>query len=169
MELPKFERASVQGKEVVFYLVHVCSGHRKWKLNKRFNDFYDLDKEMRKKHGQMPPLPPKTYFPLKYDHDIEERRQRLHLYLQELMNRVDMRTNPAFRKFIELDEQIPESVMYQPIKIASINDLPQGGRDYELVPERGLIFIAMAEMNIANRIDSYITNVSEPLPFDAFV
>lgn len=55
-------------------MVHVCSGHKKWKLSKRFNDFYDLDRDMKLKHSNMPTIPPKTYFPLKYDHDIEDRR-----------------------------------------------------------------------------------------------
>lgn len=74
VELPKFERQFVDGKDVVFYNVHVASGNKKWRLQKRYNHFSDLDKEMRLKHANMPPMPPKTYFPLKYDHDIEDRR-----------------------------------------------------------------------------------------------
>jgi len=88
---------------------------------------------MRVKHSNLPQLPPKTYFPLKYDHDIEERRVKLHLYLLEMMNRVDMRTSPVFRRFIEIDKQVPESVMYQPVKVAQISDLQLGGRDFVLV------------------------------------
>jgi len=121
--LPKFERQFVDGKDVVFYNVHVASGNRKWKLQKRYNHFSDLDREMRLKHANMPAMPPKTYFPLKYDHDIEDRRQKLHFYLQDIVNRVDMRTNPIFRKFVEIDSQIPESVSYHPLKQASISDL----------------------------------------------
>ena len=81
----------------------------------------------------MPAMPPKTWFALQYDHDIEDRRQKLHFYLQEIVNRVDMRTSPIFRKFIEIDTQIPESVSYHPIKQASVSDLQLGGRDFELV------------------------------------
>lgn len=85
-------------------MVHVYAGQRKWTLQKRYNHFSDLDREMRLKHSNLPVLPPKTYFPLKYDKDIEDRRVGLHLYLQEMMNRVDMRTSSIFRKFIEIDE-----------------------------------------------------------------
>lgn len=49
--------------------------------------------------------------------------------------------------------------MYQPVKIAQINDLQLGGRDFELVLDKGLLFVAMSEMKIATRLDSYITNV----------
>ena len=116
----------------------------------------------------MPTLPPKTYFPLKYDHDIEDRRQKLHVYLQQIMNRVDMRTSPIFRKFIEIDKQIPESVMYSPVKVASITDLSLGGRDFEILLQKGLLFVAMSDMKITTRLDSYITNVSA-LSFHDFV
>lgn len=78
VDLPRYERQFIDGKDVVFYLVLVRSGTRKWQLQKRFNDFYDLDKEMRAKHSNMPVIPPKTYFPLKYDKDIEDRREKLH-------------------------------------------------------------------------------------------
>jgi len=75
----------------------------RWALQKRYNEFADFDKQMRVKHSQMPVLPPKTYFPLYYDKDIEDRRVKLSVYLQELMNRPDFRTAQIFRTFIELD------------------------------------------------------------------
>ena len=67
VELPKFEREYIGGKDVIFYIVYVCSGRKKWKLQKRFNEFFELDSLMRGKHANMPTLPPKTYFPLKLD------------------------------------------------------------------------------------------------------
>ena len=115
---------------------------------------------MRRKHANLPKLPAKTYFTLKTDAQLDGRRAALHTYLQEIVNRPDMRTNPIFRSFLEIDEQIPESVSYQPIKLAEITDLQLGGRDFCYVESRGLLFIAMSEMNIGNRLDSYITNVS---------
>ena len=96
----------------MFYIVKVCSGHRKWKLDKRFNEFYELDAIVRQKHPNLPKLPAKTYFPLKNAVDIENRRKQLNVYLQEIVNRPDMRTNPGFRKFLEIDQQVPESVAY---------------------------------------------------------
>ena len=77
-----------------------------------------------------------------------------------MVNRPDIRTNQAFRSFLELDDQIPESVTYQPVKIAELADLQLGGRDFCFCEERGALFVAMSEMNIGTRIDSYITNVS---------
>lgn len=44
-----------------------------------------------------------------------------------------MRTNPAFREFLELDTQIPESVTFSPVKLSELSDLSLGGRDFVLV------------------------------------
>lgn len=46
-----------------------------------------------------------------------------------------------------------------PVKIAEINDLPLGGRDFHFVEHLGVLFVAVSEMKIASRLDSYITNV----------
>jgi hypothetical protein len=76
-----------------------------------------------------------------------------------LVNRLDMRTNSHFRDFLELDTQIPEAVVNTPVKIAEIPDLNLGGRDFILLREEGLLFVAESDMNVASRLDSYFTNV----------
>ena len=114
---------------------------------------------VRQKHPNLPKLPAKTYFPLKNAADIENRRKQLHDYVMDIINRPDMRTNSAFRKFLEIDSQIPESVSYQPVKVATVQGLQLGVRDFQYVPHRGLLFVAMSEMSIGQRLDSYITNV----------
>ena len=73
-----------------------------------------------------------------------------------------MRTNASFRQFLEIDQQMPESVTYQPIKLAEITDLQLGGRDFCYIESRGFLFVAMSEMNIGSRLDSYITNFTMP-------
>eukprot|EP00349_Pseudokeronopsis_sp_Brazil_P009175 CAMPEP_0202961928 /NCGR_PEP_ID=MMETSP1396-20130829/6027_1 /ASSEMBLY_ACC=CAM_ASM_000872 /TAXON_ID= /ORGANISM="Pseudokeronopsis sp., Strain Brazil" /LENGTH=316 /DNA_ID=CAMNT_0049682157 /DNA_START=155 /DNA_END=1105 /DNA_ORIENTATION=- len=96
------------------------------------------------------------------NHDLNTRREQLHLYLQDLVNRQDMRTDTYFRSFLELDTQIPESVTYQPVKVAEMNDLNLGGRDFYYDRELHLMFVAMSDMNITSRIDAYLTNFSLP-------
>jgi hypothetical protein len=70
-----------------------------------------------------------------------------------------MRTDPHFREFLELDTKIPESVTYQPVKVAELSDLTLGGRDFLYLEEEGLMFVAMSDMNITSRLDAYLTNV----------
>jgi hypothetical protein len=66
--LPVFQRTfDDRGNEVVFYMVHVALGRRKWVLEKRYNNFSELDALMRPKHANLPQLPMKTFFKLKTD------------------------------------------------------------------------------------------------------
>lgn len=53
-----------RGNEVVFYVVHVCLGRRKWKVEKRYNNFSDLDSQLRVKYANLPKFPAKTFFKL---------------------------------------------------------------------------------------------------------
>ena len=71
-----------------------------------------------------------------------------------------MRTSSPFRSFLQLDTMIDGSVAFTPVKVAEISDLAQGGRDFIYLPTRKLMIVAMSEMKVATRIDSYLTNVS---------
>lgn len=71
-----------------------------------------------------------------------------------------MRTNPHFREFLELDTQLPESVVNTPVKVAELGDLNLGGRDFIYLKEEKLLFVAMSDMNITSRLDAYLTNVN---------
>lgn len=55
---------------------------------------------------------------------------------------------------------IARSAGFTPRKIAEVNDLMQGGRDFVYIEDKGILFVAMSEMKITNRLDSYLTNVS---------
>ena len=67
VELPRFERRFVGNKEVIFYQIYVAYGRRKWKIEKRYNDFFGLDSAARQMHPNLPKLPQKTFFTLKTD------------------------------------------------------------------------------------------------------
>lgn len=92
-----------QGKPVTFYRVVVKLGDRSWELWKRYSQFEGLDTDLRSKYPQLPKLPGKSFFKLAAKEDIHKRREELHNYLQDIVNRQDMRTNSHFRDFLELD------------------------------------------------------------------
>jgi PX domain len=88
---------------VVFFRILVSLGSRKWELWKRYSQFESLDADLRTKHPLLPKLPGKTFFRLQAKDDISKRREDLHGYLQDIVNRQDLRTNTFFREFLELD------------------------------------------------------------------
>jgi len=73
--------------------MRLCCGRQKWTLQKRFNEFSDINDALKDKHARMPVLPAKTYFPLKKSADIDDRAQQLNVYMKELVNRADMRSS----------------------------------------------------------------------------
>jgi hypothetical protein len=81
----------------------------------------------------LPKLPGKTFFRLQAKEDIGRRKDELRYYLSDIVNRQDMRTNSHFRDFLELDTQLPESVVNTPVKVAELPELNLGGRDFLLL------------------------------------
>ena len=71
-----------------------------------------------------------------------------------------MRTCNQFRKFIDIDNNCQNSQKFDAKKIGNIVDFPQGVRDFIYMPQYQSLIVAMSDMNIATRIDSYFTNVS---------
>ena len=87
MALPYFEERMSQGKAVTFFKIEVHLGTRKWELWKRYSQFETLDADLRAKHPQLPRLPGKTFFKLVAKEHITQRREELHNYLQDIVNR----------------------------------------------------------------------------------
>ena len=71
-----------------------------------------------------------------------------------------MRTSDDFRKFIDLEDFVPNSKKFEAKKIATMTDFKQGVRDFIYLPQYDSMFICMSDMNIVTRLDSYFTNVS---------
>lgn len=57
--------------------------------------------------------------------------------------------------------------MNTPIKVAELEELSLGARDFLYLKDEKLLIIAMSDMNIASRFDAYLTNVS--IAFNAIV
>ena len=70
------------GKSVTFYEVSVNLGRRVWKLEKRYNEFSELDKILRSKHPNLPNMPGKTFFAMTEKASIETRKTGLNSYLK---------------------------------------------------------------------------------------
>jgi hypothetical protein len=49
-----------------------------------------------------------------------------------------------------------------PIKLYEYIDLPLGVRDFYYYKDNNMLFIVCCDMNIASRVDAYITNVNLP-------
>jgi hypothetical protein len=67
-----------------------------------------------------------------------------------------------FRYFIDIDNNSPEMTCFTPKKLSELLDLPLGIRDFVHLKYEKIFFLALSDMNIASRIDAYLTNVNLP-------
>ena len=119
--MPSYEEKIIDRNSIVYYKMTVgfATGiKRQWTLEKRYSDFDALDKMLRELYPSILELPGKTFFKLSEAAYIESRRQALCKYMKALINRRDMRTCAAFRKFIDLDDNFPQSQKHEAKRIA---------------------------------------------------
>ena len=154
-----YEKA--EGKIVIFYQNVVQMGKKIWEIEKRYSQYNDLHFMLSKKYANLPKLPAKGFLKLNSE-GCELRRQELQIYVRDLARRSDLRTDPFFREFLELDLHNSKTMCYSPIKIAHLDELPLGIRDFHYISDKGFLFFALSEMKITSRIDSYFTNFTFP-------
>jgi hypothetical protein len=94
--------------------------NKTFKINKRYSEFYNLDKQLRKIFKELPDLPGRTFWPPKETKKLEKRRQGLSrylkvkisviyhrniltfLFLKGLFRRTDVINTDEFKNFINL-------------------------------------------------------------------
>ena len=138
VEVPSYvEKKMDAGKSnVIFYKVIVgfTKNNKRWFIEKRYSEFDALDKVIREFYPNIQKLPGKTLFKLSDQKQIEERRVVLNNYMRQLINRRDMRTCEAFKKFLNFDTHFPQSTHFDITKIAQMKDFVIGVRDFIYMP-----------------------------------
>ena len=66
------------------------------------------------------------------------------------------------KNFLELEKHSPNLTYNSPEKKYELTEIPLGIRDFYYLQEESIMFAACSDMNIASRVDSYITNVNLP-------
>lgn len=79
-----------------------------------------------------------------------------------MAKRTDIRSDPQFREFFELDSHNTSTLYFSPIKIAETDQMPIGVRDFIYVNDKAWMFVALSDMKLTSRLDSYLTNVNLP-------
>lgn len=162
VKIPTYVNEFEGSKEVTFYKVEISLEGTKWELKKRFNEFHELNEALKKNTGSLPPLPGKTLLAVKKPEEIDRRRDGLEQYLQALTGKVDVYANPAFVKFLELEEHKPDLAI-NPLDIrGSITHKMMGYRDIVFSPDRKFYYSVTSDPSTISRIDSYVTNLNMP-------
>lgn len=102
ISIPGYETKYASRKETVFYQINLGYKKRAWILEKRFNDFVELDKILKSKLGNVPPLPPKTFLKSKKEDFLVNRKCKLEIWLITLLARKDVFGVKVFIEFLEV-------------------------------------------------------------------
>ena len=164
IDIVDFQEKYIGGKVVTFYTVNVYDNYsrKKWILSKRYSEFEALHKNLAKLFPNVPSIPGKSLFKIKSSDALTKRKNHLESFLYQCVNRKDIMASDYIKDFLELDRHSPNLTFNSPKNQNELGNLPLGVRDFFYFQEENLIFIACSDMNIASRVDSYITNVNLP-------
>jgi hypothetical protein len=164
VSIPTYTEKYLDKKNVVFYNIEVYNNYSKikWPLEKRYSQFEDLREALAKLLSGVSTLPGKSFFKVSSIDALNKRKISLELFLRDCVTRKDIMTNETFREFIEIDKHSPELSANGPQKLSEFSEFPLGIRDFIYLKCHNIMLLACADMNIASRIDAYITNVNLP-------
>ena len=164
VDISEFQEKYIGGKVVTFYTVNVYDNfsRKKWVLSKRYSEFEALHKNLSKLIANVPTIPGKSLFKVKSSDALTKRKIHLESFLVQCVNRKDIMASDYIKDFLELDRHSPNLTFNSPEKKYELTQLPLGIRDFYYLNEENIMFAACSDMNIASRVDSYITNVNLP-------
>ena len=164
IDISEFHEKYIGGKVVTFFTINVYDNfsRKKWTLSKRYSEFEALHKNLAKLIPNVPTIPGKSFFKIKSSDALTKRKNHLELFLHQCVNRKDIMASDYIKDFLELDRHSPNLTFNSPEKKYELKELPLGIRDFYYFNDEKIIFVACSDMNIASRVDSYITNVNLP-------
>ena len=164
VDISDFQEKYIGGKVVTFYTVNVYDNfsRKKWTLSKRYSEFQNLHKNLSKLIPNVPSIPGKSIFKITSADALTKRKNHLESFLHQCVNRKDIMASDYIKDFLELDRHSPNLTFNSPEKKYELTELPLGIRDFFYFNEENIMFAVCSDMNIASRVDSYITNVNLP-------
>ncbi|EAR93569.2 PX-SNARE domain protein (macronuclear) [Tetrahymena thermophila SB210] len=147
----------------IIYIIEVEKrGQNKWTLKKRYKEFDELNKNLKKLYANLPPIPGKTLFAVKDPAELEKRKQGLDNYLKQLIARPDVYHSDSMKQFLELDQHASDQIINPPRQLGELTGFVHGVRDFFYDPDQGVLFVLCGDMNVASRVDAYLTNMKMP-------
>ena len=164
VDISNFEEKYISSKMVTFFNINVYDNfsRKKWSLSKRYSEFEALHKNLSQLIPNVPTIPGKSFFKLTAKEALEKRKTHLENFLHECVNRKDIMASDYIKNFLELEKHSPNLTFNSPEKKYELNEIPLGIRDLYYLQEESIMFAACSDMNLASRVDSYITNVNFP-------
>ena len=160
IKIPEIKYEIRDKKKVVFYPIQVTKGSQTWEVSHRYSEFDMLRVNLGVTHGNIPPIPKKSFFALKKQEDLDARRVGLELFLKNCMGRQDLFSNPELIKFLQLHNYAPEQRLNHMGLLGYLSHEKLGFRDF--VFHKDYVFTVTGQMNIIDRLDAGLVNIKMP-------
>jgi len=66
------------------------------------------------------------------------------------------------KQFLQLDKHASETIVNPPRLLSEVSGFMHGVRDFYYEAKQGAIFVLCGDMNVASRVDAYLTNMKMP-------
>ena len=162
--ITEYTEKHIDNSPVIFYRIKVTDhfNNNSWVVEKRYNEFLNLQKKLIVNFPDVPKIPGKTFFRLSDFASIKKRKDGLQYFLKTCVNRKDIFASEDFKNFLELAKNSPDLCGNSPDMQGNFT-LSQGVRDFQYIPEENIIVLCTAEMNIIERAESKITDLKNKI------
>ena len=160
----EYTEKHIDNSPVIFYRIKITDhfNNNSWVIEKRYNEFSNLQKKLASNFPDVPKIPGKTLFRVTDFASIKKRKDGLQYFLKTCINRKDIFTSEGFKNFLELEKNSPDLCGNSPDMQGNFT-LSQGVRDFQYIPEDNIIVLCTAEMNIIERAESKITDIKNKI------
>jgi WD40 repeat protein len=160
----EYTEKQIDNSPVIFYRIKITDhfNNHSWMVEKRYNDFVNLQKKLVVNFPDVPKIPGKTFFRISDFASIKKRKDGLQYFLKTCINRKDIFASEDFKTFLELAQNSPDLCGNSPDMQGNFT-LSQGVRDFCYIPQENLIVLCTAEMNIIERAESKITDLKNKI------
>lgn len=139
----------------VLYQIDLITSIKTWSINKRYSQFEDFRKLLKKKITNMPPLPEKKIFSNTSDELILERKLHLSAFLNCILTKEKVQYCPEILRFIEIDKETVMLLFNKMNLEVSSNSLQDISLSKNILLGNGN-FQENMKNNISNNIDNPI-------------
>ena len=156
----EYTEKHIDNSPVIFYRIKVTDhfNNNSWVIEKRYNDFSNLQKKLSSNFPDVPKIPGKTLFRVTDFASIKKRKDGLQYFLKTCINRKDIFASENLKTFLELEKNSPDLCGNSPDMEGNFT-LSQGVRDFYYIPQANIIVLCTAEMNLIERAESTITDL----------
>ena len=158
----EYTERHVDKNQVIFYRIKVTDhfNSHSWVVEKRYNDFENLRKQIVKNFPDIPKLPGKTIFRVSDFAAIKKRKDGLQQFLKALISRKDVFASEEMKNFLELESNSPDLCGNSPDMKGNIDTFFQGVRSFQFIPNENIIAICTAEMSVLEKAESKIYDLT---------